>query len=198
MKTNYILKTEPYLNVSDCTCQSPFPEHVEFWTLTTLKWKSLGFTNSFTPMWLFPNNGNLWRQFKILKRMSWPNPPHMWKAVRTGTINKVLRLWQLVTASAQISFEIDPKTTKDGKINPHLPHWIFPSCGALHEPSLSSWFFSDFVCSFFSLPNSWLPPVVVSEISVPFLLWVLSLAFFPSLKSPLCPFLQWISGQMSR
>ena len=136
--------------------------------------------------------------FKMLKRMSWPNPPHMWKAVRTGTINKVLRLWQLVTASAQISFEIDPKTTEDGKINPHLPHWIFPSCGALHEPSLSSWFFSDFVCSLFSLSNSWLPPVVVSAISMLFLLRVLSVAFFPSLKSPLCPFLQWISGQMPR
>ena len=39
--------------------------------------------------------------FKMLKRMSWPKPPHMWKAVRTGTINKVLRLWQLVAASAQ-------------------------------------------------------------------------------------------------
>ena len=132
--------------------------------------------------------------FKMQKRMSWPNPPHMWKAVRTGTINKVLRLWQLVTASAQISFEIDPKTTKDGKINPHLPHLIFPSCGALHEPSI----FSDFFGSLFPLPNSWLPPVVVSAISVPFLLRVLSVAFLPSLKSPLCPFLQWISGQMSR
>ena len=127
--------------------------------------------------------------FKMQKRMSWPNPPHMWKTVRTGTINKVLRLWQQVTASAQISIKMDPKTTKDGKIEPHLPHWIFPSCGALHEPSLPSWLFSDFFCSLFSLPNSWLPTVVVSAIS---------LVFFPSLKPSLCPFLQWISGQMSR
>ena len=136
--------------------------------------------------------------FNMQKRRNWPKPPHMWKAVRTGTIHKVLRLWQLVTASAQISFEINPKTTEDGKIDPHLPHWIFPSCGALQEPSLSSWFFSDFFCSLFSLPNIWLPTVVVSAISMLFLLRVLSVAFFPSLKSPLCPFLQWISGQMSR
>ena len=28
--------------------------------------------------------------------------------------------------------------TKDERIDHHLPHWIFPSCGALHEPSLPS------------------------------------------------------------
>ena len=41
------------------TCQSPLPEQVEFSTLTTLKWKLLGLTNSFTPTPLFPNRGNL-------------------------------------------------------------------------------------------------------------------------------------------
>ena len=43
------LTLTPRLPVYLFTCQSPFPEQVEFSTLTTLKWKSLGLTNSFTP-----------------------------------------------------------------------------------------------------------------------------------------------------